>query len=133
MVVQRLGIERKFRVATSRLAQGLPEWQDAVLRRRRANRKGHVVGPSYAPLTIADLPSPSTVRWVTYRKAEVVAAVLGGLLTLDEACARYSLTMDEFLGWRRAMEFHGLDGLRVTRIRQYRQARASSQDCGSGR
>jgi Protein of unknown function (DUF1153) len=85
--------------------------------------RGGVIGPTFASLTMADLPSPSTVRWVAHRKAEIVAAVLGGLLTPDEACARYSLTMDEFLGWRRAMEFHGIDGLRVTRIRQYRQAR----------
>ena len=30
------------------------------------------------------------------RKAEVVAAVSGGLLSVDEACERYSLTLEEF-------------------------------------
>jgi hypothetical protein len=84
-------------------------------------------------LTVGDLPCPGAVRWVPHRKAEVVAAVLGGLLTSDEACARYSLTPDELLGWRRAMAFHGLEGLRVTRIQQYRQAEAASPACGSGR
>ncbi len=95
-----------------------------MLQQHRINSKGerYVIGPTYAPLTMADLPSANTVRWVPHRKAEVVAAVLGGLLTLDEACARYSLTHDEFLSWRRAIDFHGLAGLRTTRIQQYRQA-----------
>ena len=30
------------------------------------------------------------------RKAEVVAAVRGGLLSLEEACSRYALNSDEF-------------------------------------
>jgi uncharacterized protein DUF1153 len=41
-------------------------------------------------LTIADLPSPGTKRWVPMRKAVVVAAVRGGLLSLEEACSRYT-------------------------------------------
>ena len=53
------------------------------------------------------------------RKAEVVAAVRGGLLSLDEACARYLLTVDEFIAWQRAVDQHGLPGLRVTRAQQY--------------
>ena len=54
------------------------------------------------------------------RKAEVVAAVRGGLLTLDEACERYRLTNEEFLGWQKSIDSHGLAGLRTTRIQQYR-------------
>ncbi|MFT6461354.1 MAG: hypothetical protein ACJA0Y_000850, partial [Maricaulis maris] len=67
-----------------------------------------------------DLPNPSTQRWVVRRKAEVVAAVRGGLLTLEQACQRYSLTVEEFLGWQRSIDRHGLAGLRTTRIQQYR-------------
>ena len=52
-----------------------------------------------SPLTIANLPTPGTKRWVIRRKAEVVAAVRGGLLSLEEACNRYTLTVDEFLSW----------------------------------
>ena len=52
--------------------------------------------------------------------AEVVAAVNGGLLSVDEACERYSLTLEEFAGWQRAIDRAGMPGLRVTRIRQYR-------------
>ncbi|MEJ2433573.1 MAG: DUF1153 domain-containing protein [Pseudolabrys sp.] len=55
------------------------------------------------------------------RKAEVVAAVRGGLLSLEEACARYTLTVEEFLSWQYSIDQHGLAGLRTTRIQQYRQ------------
>ena len=56
-------------------------------------RVKYVIGPDGSPLTIADLPAPGTKRWVIRRKAEVVAAVRGGLLSLEEACARYTLTV----------------------------------------
>ena len=88
----------------------------------RLNNKGerYVIGPTGAALTIADLPPADTERWVIRRKAEVVAAVRGGLLTLEEACERYRLTADEFLAWQKAIERHGMAGLRTTRIQQYR-------------
>ena len=80
----------------------------------------YVIGPDGSPLTIADLPPPATKRWVIRRKAEVVAAVRGGLLSLDDACSRYRLTVDEFLSWQRSIDRHGLAGLRATRIQDYR-------------
>ncbi|MBM3636976.1 MAG: DUF1153 domain-containing protein [Hyphomicrobiales bacterium] len=83
-------------------------------------RTKFVIGPDGSPLTIADLPPSSTRRWVIRRKAEVVAAVRGGLLSLDEACARYTLTIEEFLSWQASIDEHGLAGLRTTRIQQYR-------------
>jgi hypothetical protein len=57
---------------------------------------------------------------VIRRKAEVVAAVRGGLLSFEEACERYRLTTEEFGGWQKAIDAHGLAGLRTTRIQQYR-------------
>ena len=54
----------------------------------RRGRVSYVIGPDGSPLTLADLPPPNTKRWVIRRKAEVVAAVRGGLLSLDEACKR---------------------------------------------
>jgi hypothetical protein len=81
---------------------------------------GQVIGPTGRPLTLADLPSANTQRWVIRRKAEVVAAVQGGLLTLEEACARYSLSVEEFLSWQQAINENGLPGLRATRIQKYR-------------
>jgi hypothetical protein len=80
-----------------------------------------VLGPDGSPLTIADLPAPGTTRWVIRRKAQVVAAVRGGLLSMEEACSRYRLTVDEFLSWQSSLQLHGLAGLRTTRIQQYRQ------------
>ncbi len=87
---------------------------------QRAGREHVVIGPDGSPLTLADLPDPSTERWVIRRKAEVVAAVRGGLLSLEGACERYRLTVEEFLSWQAAIERHGLPGLRTTRIQQYR-------------
>jgi hypothetical protein len=89
---------------------------------QRLNSKGerYVIGPTGAPLTINDLPPPTTQRWVIRRKAEVVAAVRGGLLSLDEACERYGLTNEEFLAWQQSIDRYGMPGLRTTRIQQYR-------------
>ena len=53
-------------------------------------------------------------------KAEVVAAVRNGLISLDEACRRYTLSIEEFLSWQRLIDSHGLAGLRVTRLQDYR-------------
>ncbi len=83
---------------------------------------GMVMGPDGSPLTLEDLPPPTTTRWVIRRKAEVVAAVRGNLLSLEDACARYSLTQEEFESWRAAIERHGLPGLRITRLQHYRGA-----------
>ncbi len=71
-------------------------------------RVKYVIGPDGCPLTIADLPPSSTRRWVIRRKAEVVAAVRGGLLSLEEACQRYTLTTEEFLSWQTPSTSTGL-------------------------
>ncbi len=84
-------------------------------------RVKYVIGPDGSPLTIADLPPTNTRRWVIRRKAEVVAAVRGGLLSLDEACSRYTLTVEEFLSWQISIDQHGLAGLRTTQIQEYRK------------
>ncbi len=93
-----------------------------MLQEQRRDSKGekYVIGPTGAKLTLADLPPPGTERWVIRRKAEVVAAVRGGLLTFDEACERYNITSEEFIGWQKSIESHGMAGLRTTRIQQYR-------------
>ena len=84
-------------------------------------RAKYVLGPDGSPLTLSDLPASDTVRWVIRRKAIVVAAVRGGLLSLEEACARYRLTVDEFVAWQHSIDQHGMAGLRTTRIQQYKQ------------
>lgn len=84
------------------------------------SRPNYVIGPTGEPLSLSDLPPRNTKRWVIRRKAEVVAAVSGGLLTLEDACRHYSLSVEEFLSWQRAIDRNGLPGLRVTRVQQYR-------------
>ena len=90
-------------------------------------RARYVIGPYGCPLTVADLPATNAKRWTIRRKAEVVAAVRGGLVSLDEACERYRLTVDEYLSWQRSVEKHGLRGLRVTRIQDYRNSTSFGQ------
>jgi len=83
-----------------------------------------VIGPNGSPLSIADLPAVSTTRWVPRRKAEVVAAVRGGLISLDEACSRYSLMVEEFVSWRNSVNRYGMPGLRSTRTQEYGRRRS---------
>jgi hypothetical protein len=83
-------------------------------------RPAQVICPLGEPLTVADLPPPDTKRWVVRRKAEVVAAVNGGLLSIDEVLERYRLTLEEFASWQGAVDRSGMQGLRVTRIPHYR-------------
>ena len=79
-----------------------------------------VIGPLGETLTRENLPPPDTRRWVVRRKAQVVAAVNGGLLTIEEVLARYGLTLEEFASWQRAVDRSGMQGLRVTRLQHYR-------------
>jgi hypothetical protein len=87
----------------------------------------HVIGLDGRRLTIADLPSPDNKRWVIRRKAEVVAAVRGGLLSLEDVCNRYALNAEEFLSWQNCIDQFGPAGLRVTRIQSYARHRRRAQ------
>lgn len=60
-----------------------------------------VIGPTGRKLTLADLPAPGTMYWVDRRKAEVVAAVRGGLISFDQARTRYMLSAEEFISWQK--------------------------------
>jgi len=77
--------------------------------------------PDGSKMTRADLPPVDTKRWVASRKAAVVKAVAAGLITQDEALARYALSQEELDGWRQAIANHGLKALKVTKIQRYRQ------------
>jgi hypothetical protein len=71
---------------------------------------------------IPDLPPPDTKRWVARRKAEIVNAVRNGKMNMEDACRYYRLSTEEFAAWERAIEAHGVAGLRVTRLQVYRDA-----------
>ena len=70
-------------------------------------------------LDLETVPPVTTTRWFPRRKAQVVAAVEAGLLTVDEACDLYRLSLEEFLGWQRAIHRSGVKGLCVSRRRRF--------------
>ena len=89
------------------------------MNRAAAPRATPVRGPDGSILTIADLPSPNTKRWVVRRKAIIVAAVHGGLISLETACSRYRLHRDELLSWQYCLDRYGFSALRTTKIESY--------------
>jgi hypothetical protein len=90
------------------------------MRDKETVRPKEVIGPEGETLTLADLPPATLTRWSVRRKAEVVAAVAGGLLSFVVACKRYSLSLEEFTRWQSTLERNGMRGLRVTRVQQNR-------------
>jgi len=66
------------------------------------------------------LPPADTTRWVVRRKAQVVNAVRRGVLSLDQALERYSLSQEEYESWERAIDKFGTKGLKATKIQNYR-------------
>ena len=94
-------------------------------------RAASVIGPLGDVLTLDTIPPVRAARWIARRKAEVVAAVEGGLLTIDEALMRYELSMEEFVSWRRAMDREGIPGLCVSSAQHYRDRRKTSHPHGN--
>ncbi len=88
---------------------------------KRVDGPRQITLPDGSVLSRADLPPPETRRWVASRKAIVVNAVVYGLLSQTEAMERYALSEEEFTLWQRAVERHGVKGLKVTAIQKYRQ------------
>jgi len=86
----------------------------------RTETDGEWLDHDSAVPSLDNLPPTDTKRWVIRRKAEVVSAVRAGLISLEDACARYTLSVEEFLSWQRLVDSHGLPGLRVTRLQDYR-------------
>src|SRR5262249_41404815 len=84
-----------------------------------ARLKAAKVNGPFGPLTIADRLSPGTRRWSIRRKATVIAAVRGGLLSLEEACRRYALNVEQYVSWEYRIGCYGLAGLRTTRTQFY--------------
>ena len=102
-------------ISAAALAEGMPplELRPAAVRLRVGDRK------SLEEISVA-------LAGAGYERVERAEergqfAVRGGLLSLEEACTRYTLTVEEFLSWQQSIDAHGLAGLRTTRIQQYRQ------------
>lgn len=79
--------------------------------RRLTSRPAQAAPIRAAPMPT--LPPAGTRRWVARRKAQVVEAVLSGMLKLDEALKRYELSIEEFSLWKRRFYRGGVDGLRM--------------------
>ena len=72
---------------------------------------------------LSELPAPNIKHWTIRRKAAVLEALRSGALTLEEARDRYALSIEELRAWERAIERHGLHGLRATRVQIYRRGK----------
>jgi hypothetical protein len=79
-----------------------------------------VLTPDGVAMSIHDLPSPQTHRWVTSRKALVVAGVRGGIVSIEYICNRYQITINEYVSWHWLIESYGFASLRTTRTQHYR-------------
>ena len=79
-----------------------------------------IPGPDGRPLAVWDLPSSHNQRWTPLRKAKIIVAIRGGLISADEMCQRYKVTLEELEIWQRGFDRSGINGLRVTRIKRSR-------------
>ncbi len=87
-----------------------------------ARAQDKIVRWNGVPARLDKLPPANTARWVIRRKAAVVEAVSAGSISLEEACRRYTLSVEEFQSWMKALDKHGLRGLRITRLQEYRES-----------
>ena len=80
----------------------------------------HYAGPnagsavSHIEIAVIPLPPPWSKRWSPDAKAAVVAAVRGRILTLDEVCEQYEVSIEEYLTWQHGIDLFGWAGLRLT-------------------
>ena len=70
---------------------------------------------------LSGLPPAETQRWSCRRKAAVVVAIRAGVLSPQEACQRYMLSLEELAAWEATLDQNGIPGLRVTRLQMYRR------------
>ena len=68
--------------------------------------------PRRAPAKPEAAESRSLFGGVSARKARAMADVTDGLLTPEEACARYKLDPDALATWQRALETFGIKARR---------------------
>ena len=76
--------------------------------------------PEFDPFD--QMPKLPTVvgRWTVRRKAEVVRAIRGGWVPIEEVCELYGISAEELFAWERDLDRYGIPGLRTTRYQIYR-------------
>jgi hypothetical protein len=94
-----------------------------MLERLNVGRPARVIGLDGRPLTLEDLPPGEGARWNGKRKAQVVAAVRGNLISFDDAVRRYCLSPDEFRDWERELLQRLAARHRATERREFRLLR----------
>lgn len=57
-------------------------------------------------MTPDTLPPANLGRWFITHKQQVVLAVRAGLITLEDACRRYALSIEEFVQWQEMTDRH---------------------------
>ena len=101
-----------------------------VLRQRRELRRSRRrVLPD--PIRLDDLPPPKLSRWRAHAKALVVAGIAAGIITDDDACARYGLTLEELHSWQRIATSCGPGALAQRRLREVRRVEAIARSAGT--
>ena len=88
--------------------------------RNYRTRVPYFIGPHGKRVTLADLPPRTHRRWLLSHKEIVVTAVCQGLLSFEEACERYSLTLDEYLSWQRTFDSQRAPRLHASLIEKTR-------------
>jgi hypothetical protein len=83
----------------------------------------YVKRPDGTLLTPGNLPPTDLRRWVMRRKADIVMAVRGGLLSMEAACSRYGLSREEFLAWQKAFDHLGIKGLSGKGVQELQRVR----------
>ena len=81
----------------------------------------HVPGSEGTWLGSAGSPPAATTRWTPRRKAEILAAVRQGLLSIEAAAAHYAITPEELLSWQGVLDREGLSGLTNRRVAERRR------------
>ncbi len=79
--------------------------------------------------SVARPPIPSRpVRWLAQKKAEILTAVRRGTISLDQACAIYDLSIEEFMTWHIGEVLHGMAGLRATTAARKRHVNVADHE-----
>lgn len=61
-------------------------------------------------------------RWTAKRKRLLIEDVRGGLVEREAALAGHDVTLEEFAEWVLALDEHGPEGLKTTKLQLHRQA-----------
>ncbi len=75
-------------------------------------------------ISLSDLPSTNTTRWVASNKAAVVRVFMAGLIHEKDVIERYGLSAEEFQSWIDRYITAGKNGLKVTTTKEIRELQA---------